>query len=133
MFGKDAKDTGIDEDFVKESGKKVTDEDFEKVNKNADKIKNKFASKKTLKRFLTDAKLLLGLVADYWKGDYRTIPFWAIGAIVFSLLYVLNPFDLIPDYIPGAGQIDDVAVMSVCFYLVEKELEKYRNWKTASE
>lgn len=133
MFGKKEQDTTIDEEFVKKGGKNVTDEDFEKVNENADKIKDKFASKKTLKRFLSDAKLLLGLVADYWKGNYRTIPFWAIGAVVFSLLYVLNPFDLIPDYIPGAGQIDDVAVMSVCLYLVEKELEKYRKWRAESE
>jgi len=129
MFGKDKKDSDINEDFVKDGGKNVTDEDFEKVNQNADKIKEKFANKKTLRRFLDDAKLLLGLVADYWKGDYRKIPFWAVGAIVFSLLYVLNPFDLVPDYIPVMGQVDDVAVMSVCLYLVEKELKKYEKWK----
>lgn len=129
MFGNNKSDSTIDEEFVKNGGKNVTDEDFEKVHKNSEKIKEKFASKKTLRRFLDDAKLLLGLVADYWKGEYRSIPFWAIGAVVFSLLYILNPLDLIPDYIPVLGQIDDVAVMSVCLYLVEKELKKYQQWK----
>lgn len=129
MFGNNKSDSTIDEEFVKNAGKNVTDEDFEKVHKNSEKIKEKFASKKTLRRFLDDAKLLLGLVADYWKGEYRSIPFWAIGAVVFSLLYILNPLDLIPDYIPVLGQIDDVAVMSICLYLVEKELKKYQQWK----
>ncbi len=129
MFGNNKSDSTIDEEFVKNGGKNVTDEDFEKVHKNSEKIKEKFASKKTLRRFLDDAKLLLGLVADYWKGEYRSIPFWAIGAVVFSLLYILNPLDLIPDYIPVLGQIDDVAVMSICLYLVEKELKKYQQWK----
>ncbi len=129
MFGNNKSDSTIDEEFVKNGGKNVTDEDFEKVHNNSEKIKEKFASKKTLRRFLDDAKLLLGLVADYWKGEYRSIPFWAIGAVVFSLLYILNPLDLIPDYIPVLGQIDDVAVMSVCLYLVEKELKKYQQWK----
>jgi uncharacterized membrane protein YkvA (DUF1232 family) len=45
------------------------------------------------------------------------------------LLYVFNPFDLMPDLLPLIGQLDDVAVMSACLMLVEQDLVKYRVWK----
>ena len=40
-----------------------------------------------------------------------------------------NPFDLIPDYILGIGQIDDVLILILCLYLIEKDLHKYQEWK----
>jgi uncharacterized membrane protein YkvA (DUF1232 family) len=48
---------------------------------------------------------------------------------VFALLYVLAPFDLVPDAIPGLGQLDDAAVVSVCLALVRQELVKYAAWR----
>jgi uncharacterized membrane protein YkvA (DUF1232 family) len=78
---------------------------------------------------LEDAKLLLALVRDYWTRDYRAVPYWVIGAAVFALLYVLSPFDLVPDTIPGLGQLDDAAVVSVCLALVRQELVKYAAWR----
>jgi uncharacterized membrane protein YkvA (DUF1232 family) len=45
------------------------------------------------------------------------------------LLYVLDSFDLIPDFIPGLGQIDDAAVFAACLLLVRKDLQKYKKWK----
>jgi uncharacterized membrane protein YkvA (DUF1232 family) len=51
--------------------------------------------------------------------------------VVFSLLYVLNPMDLIPDVIPGVGAIDDAAVVSLCLLLIEQDLLAYRSWRQA--
>jgi uncharacterized membrane protein YkvA (DUF1232 family) len=45
------------------------------------------------------------------------------------LLYVFNPFDLMPDMLPVIGQLDDVAVMGACLALVEQDLLKYKVWK----
>jgi uncharacterized membrane protein YkvA (DUF1232 family) len=52
-----------------------------------------------------------------------------IASIVFTLIYVLNPFDLVPDMLPLIGQLDDVAVMGACLMLVEQDLHKYKDWK----
>jgi uncharacterized membrane protein YkvA (DUF1232 family) len=52
-----------------------------------------------------------------------------IASIVFTLIYVLNPFDLVPDMLPLIGQLDDVAVMGACLVLVEQDLHKYKDWK----
>jgi uncharacterized membrane protein YkvA (DUF1232 family) len=52
-----------------------------------------------------------------------------IASVVFTLIYVFNPFDLMPDVLPVIGQLDDVAVMGACLILVEQDLHKYKDWK----
>lgn len=121
----------IDRDFVERSAKKITNRDVEKVIERADDIKKKFSTAGPLRRFVKHAQLLLALVKDYWTGVYREIPYWAIAAIVFALLYVLSPVDLIPDPIPLIGLIDDAAVVSICLLLIEQELAQYEEWKAS--
>ncbi len=118
-----------DEEFVKEGAQKVTEKDVEKVINKSEEIKKKFRAKVPLARFIADGQLLIAIVKDYWSGAYRQIPYGAIASIVFTLIYVLNPFDLVPDVLPLIGQVDDVAVMSACLLLVEQDLHKYKNWK----
>ncbi len=118
-----------DEEFVIEGSKKVTEKDVAKVVDRSEEIKKKFSAKGPLARFIEDAKLLIAIVKDYWAGKYRQIPYGAIASIVFSLIYVLNPFDLMPDILPVIGQLDDVTVMGACLILVEQDLQKYKNWK----
>jgi uncharacterized membrane protein YkvA (DUF1232 family) len=115
--------------IVKKGAAKIKDEDFERVIRKSEMIKNKFKNAKPLGRFVEDVILLLSIVKDYIKGNYRTIPRWSIAAIVFSLLYVLNPFDLVPDFITFIGYLDDAAVVASCLYLVEQDLKEYKEWK----
>ena len=119
----------IDEEFVKEGAKKMTEKDVEKVVDKSEEIKKKFTIYGPLKRFIEDAKLLIALVKDYWRKSYRQVPFGVIGAIVFSLIYVFNPFDLVPDVLPIVGQVDDASVITACLMLIERDLSKYRKWK----
>ena len=118
-----------DEEFVKEGAQKITDKDVEKVVTKSEEIKKKFVVPGPLQRFIDDGKLLIAVVKDYWAGIYRQVPYGAIAAIVFTLIYVFNPFDLVPDILPIIGELDDVAVVSACLILVEQDLHKYRNWK----
>ena len=121
--------TKPDEEFVKEGAQNVTEKDVEKVINKSEEIKRKFSTKGPLKRFIEDGQLLLSVVKDYWSGAYRQVPFGAIAAIVFTLIYVLNPLDLVPDVLPVIGQVDDAAVMGACLILVEQDLHKYKDWK----
>ncbi len=52
----------------------------------------------------TYIKLLWGLTKD------PRVPAPAKGMLVAALAYLLSPIDLIPDFIPVIGQIDDVVV-----------------------
>ncbi len=73
----------------------------------------------------------MSLVKDYYQGNYKDIPYKTISAVVVGLLYILNPIDIIPDFIPLIGYIDDalVIVITFCLKLVEKDLHKYQSWK----
>jgi len=77
-----------------------------------------------LDRFLDDIKLFIAITKDYFTGRYKKIPYWIICTILFTLLYVFNPLDVIPDFIPGVGQFDDAAVIMICLRLSEEELRK---------
>jgi len=102
---------------------------IEKVNQRADEIEVKLPH---LKAVFEQAKIMLAMVKDYWKGSYREVPYWAISAVALSLLYVLNPVDVIPDAFIGIGYLDDATVVAFCLKLVQKELEKYQEWAAAN-
>jgi len=119
-----------DQEFVKEGAEKVTDKDIEKVVNKSEEIKKKFTGR-SLGRFIQDAQLLISVVKDYWFGKYRQVPYGTIAAIVFTLIYVFNPLDLVPDVLPIIGEVDDAAVMAACLILVEQDLYKYKDWKQA--
>ena len=115
--------------IVKEGAQNVTEKDVENVISKSEEIQKKFSAKGPLARFIEDGQLLIAIIKDYWSGAYRQIPYGSIASMVFTLIYVLNPFDLVPDMLPLIGQLDDVAVMGACLILVEQDLHKYKEWK----
>ena len=80
-------------------------------------------------RLIQNLKLLLPLIRDYWKGTYRDVSIKSIVIFLVGLVYIISPIDLIPDYIIGLGQIDDVAILGLSLYFLEKDLLKYKAWK----
>jgi uncharacterized membrane protein YkvA (DUF1232 family) len=118
---------------VSDGAKKVTEEDVNRVVTRADDIQRKVLGSGALSRLITDVKLMISLVKDYWNDNYREVPWWTIAAVVAALLYVLSPVDLIPDFIPFFGLLDDAAVVSACLFLVEQDLSNYRKWKNSNE
>ena len=121
--------TKADEEFVKEGAEKITEKDVEKVVNKSEEIKEKFVSRGPLKRFIEDGRLLIALVKDYKAKRYSQVPYGIIAAAVFALLYVFNPFDLVPDVLPFVGAVDDATVIGACLLMMEKDLSKFRSWK----
>ncbi|MCA1962865.1 MAG: DUF1232 domain-containing protein [Prosthecobacter sp.] len=104
------------------------DSDIAKVSQRAQDIEDKLPK---LKRWVEQARLILELVKDYWAGRYREVPYWVISAGALALLYVLNPADVIPDILLGFGYLDDATVVAFCLKLIERELDRYKQWKAA--
>lgn len=54
------------------------------------------------------------------------IPFWAKAAIpAIAAAYVISPVDLIPDFLVGVGQLDDVGVMLLAATATVAVLQKF--------
>lgn len=115
--------------ILERGAKKVTQKDLETVLNKAEKIEQEFNNGGPLAKFVSEVKIMLNMVKDYFQGNYREIPWWSLAAVIAALLYVINPLDLIPDAIPVIGQLDDAAVVACCLSLVRLDLETYQNWK----
>jgi uncharacterized membrane protein YkvA (DUF1232 family) len=123
----------IDESYVERGAESITEVDLDTVVERAEAIEERFRSSGPLKRLFRDGRLLLGLVRDARRGRYRTVPVWTLSATAFTLLYVLNPFDVVPDALPLLGLLDDAAVVSACLSLVEQDLREYQDWRRSQE
>lgn len=109
--------------------KEILDADLQYILQKEETLKEKLKDSSHLERFAKDVMSFVGLLKDYYNGDYRDIPYKAISAAVVGLLYTLNPIDIIPDFIPFIGHIDDALVLAFCLKLIEKDLQKYQTWK----
>lgn len=102
-----------------------SEEDAEKVMKKEEKIEQ-IATNDTLHKYLNDIKLYFRMLGDTFTGKYKKLPVGTIAAIVGTLLYVLSPVDLIPDFIPGIGYLDDAAVLALCLNFTRFDVEEYK-------
>ncbi len=125
----EAKDNKLGEELIQRGSPKMTEKDLQKVVDKSDEIEKKFRSRGPLQRFIDDGKLLISAVRDYWTGKYRKWPWGTVAAVVFTLIYVLDPFDLVPDVLPIIGEVDDAAVVAACLFLVERDLVAYKQWR----
>ncbi len=102
--------------------------DFSKVEDNKEKLFQN-AGSGALAKFFDDIKILYYMATDYISGKYCEIPFTSIAAIIGTLVYVISPVDLIPDYIPVLGLVDDAFCVKLCLSALGTDLEKYKKWK----
>lgn len=80
-------------------------------------------------RLFSDVTLLIGIISDYISGDYREVPWGTLVMIVGSIIYFVSSIDLIPDFIPGVGFLDDIAVIAYVIKQIDSDLQKYKEWK----
>jgi uncharacterized membrane protein YkvA (DUF1232 family) len=118
-----------DAEYVREGAEKVTDQDIENVADHAEDIRKQFSARGPLKRFVEDGRIMTAMIKDWRAGKYRRAMRWTIAAAAFALIYVINPFDIVPDVIPFVGAVDDASVIAACLFLIERDLFQYRDWK----
>ncbi|MDP2806975.1 MAG: YkvA family protein [bacterium] len=81
------------------------------------------------RELISDFGAFSSMLRDYFKKRYPATPWWTLVGIIVALVYIINPFDLVPDAIPFIGAIDDAAVAGLELALMRKDLHKYRQWR----
>ncbi len=118
----------IKKEFEKLS-EETSQEDIEKAVKKTDEVYRKVADSSILSREFAKVRLLGMLLKDYWNGVYTELPSKTLVAIAIVFIYILNPIDLIPDFIPILGQMDDVAMLLFVWKLISEDVRDYSLWK----
>lgn len=93
------------------------------LEKAAEKVKH---NRSRLKDLWNEIEILIQMVRAYRNGQYRKIPWKGITIALAALIYFVNPFDLIPDFILGLGFLDDAAVIGFVINTLHKEIEKFK-------
>ncbi len=55
----------------------------------------------------------------------KRVPWWMKALLAIPLIYVVSPIDLIPDFIIGLGQLDDLGVILAGMRLFEAIVPEY--------
>ncbi|WP_300409240.1 YkvA family protein [Lagierella sp.] len=77
----------------------------------------------------SDLSAVFGLVGDFLTGKYKEVSKTSLLLIIGSFLYLLNPMDIVPDFIIGIGFLDDLAIFTYMIKKIQGELDKYKIWK----
>ncbi len=92
---------------------------FEKAEKN----------KNLLGKILDDLIVLVRLVKAWVTGKYSKTPLHTIILVVATMLYFINPFDIIPDFIPVIGYVDDATMIATGIQSIRGDLKDFTKWE----
>ena len=109
---------------------KVTEQDIEDILEREKEVARKVEEvPRAFQRLVNQVKLFFGMVRDYVSLEYRRVPWYTITMAGAALLYFLNPFDFVPDYIPGIGHVDDALIFALAARAIKEDLRKYCMFK----
>lgn len=115
---------------LEKKAKEVSDRDISELMERRKDIEDKLKKVPgAFGKLINQIKLLLEMVRDYRIGAYRDIPWYSIAMAVASVLYFVNPFDIIPDIIPLLGYVDDAFVIGLGVMSIREDLKKYCAFK----
>lgn len=87
----------------------------------------------SLQTVLPDLKTMLALPWAWAKGEYSDVSNANLLVIVGAVLYFLTPIDLVPDFVPIAGFVDDASVIAWAIAAAKQELAKFKAWHSSTE
>ena len=103
----------------------------EKVVQAKDDTLKKVKNVSVLAGLLDNIRTAYDLVSDFVTGKYKGVSKSTIALLAGGLAYLALPIDLVPDFIPVAGWMDDAAVLGWIFARCADEFKKYRDIKNS--
>ncbi|MBR5572742.1 MAG: DUF1232 domain-containing protein [Oscillospiraceae bacterium] len=73
------------------------------------------------------------LLSDYFDGTYPNLPLSTIVATLAALLYLVLPIDILSDFIPVLGWLDDAAVLGFVMLTEQNDVSEYLDWKSTQQ
>lgn len=106
--------------------------DKTKIDNLVKEFEAKINEKHSLGEIVDNVKVMIALVKDYVTGTYKDVSTKTIVAVVAAALYMVSPKDIIPDNLPFIGIVDDLAVIALCWELIDEDVKKYQASKVSA-
>ena len=121
-------------DEFNEESSRLSKNDLSNIIKKENKVSSKTSELDPgrFTKLINQIKLSISLVKDFRDKKYSDIPWRSIVMIAATILYFLNPFDVVPDLLPVFGYTDDALLFASVFKSIQTDLEKYCEWKGLS-
>jgi uncharacterized membrane protein YkvA (DUF1232 family) len=74
---------------------------------------------------------MIRLIRAYHRGEYRDISPRNLLTLVAAIIYFVSPFDVIPDWVPVFGHIDDAFVVTLALKSIQGDLDTFMAWETS--
>ena len=97
------------------------------------KLKEVSSDKKTSSKLNDSLRLFIRIINAYTSKEYTYVPWKTICLIVAGLIYFIYPVDLIPDFIPVSGLIDDIALIAWIYESIQDDIENFLEWEKTSK
>jgi uncharacterized membrane protein YkvA (DUF1232 family) len=81
----------------------------------------------------TDLGTIFHMVQSYFKGEYKQVPYGTLVKLLTGILYFVFIVDLIPDFIPIIGLMDDAAIVAWIIKSVKHDVEEFKQWESLGE
>ena len=85
----------------------------------------KYVTKNGLSGVKENLLLMKDYLFDVTTGKYKDYDIKKLLVIIGAVIYVVTPFDFLPDFIPP-GLIDDLSIVAWALKEASDELEKYK-------
>jgi uncharacterized membrane protein YkvA (DUF1232 family) len=73
-------------------------------------------------------RALMQMFRETLTGHYH-MSFFTLAAVVLSIAYIIFPLDIVPDFIPVLGWIDDGLMIFLLLKRLTKETQRYNRFK----
>ncbi len=91
------------------------------------KVKNLRGEARGLKAKFSD---MIRMLVAWKKGEYKSVSKTTLLLCVGAIIYFVTPLDMIPDFIPITGFIDDSAVLAYVLRRISVDLIKFKTWES---
>ncbi len=123
-------------EFVERGASHITPSNMQKLLHQMPLLKAEFTQidEPTLPHLVDQLEFLADAVEDAAEGSYTLLPYYALAAASFALVYAHEANDIIPDSVAGFGHLDDSAVVRYVLMRYDADFQIYAasrklNWK----
>ena len=116
------------EEEINKRAERMNDKDIGETIGKEEKAEQMANESSFLRQYWKDIKTSFALLKDWYMGNYTKIPFRMVASIAGAMLYLVSPLDVVPDWLPFGGLLDDALVLAAIFAMSRRDLDEYLVW-----